>query len=214
MLDVNNVRFSYDGNSGHDSGEDFCFDLKAEIGEILVVEGASGVGKSTLLNLIAGFLTPSHGNINWNGQSILNLAPSARPLSMIFQDNNLFDHLTCRANIALGLNPSLKLDPAEWAKVDAAMEQLHIAPLKDRLPSDTSGGQQQRVALARGLVRAEGQGRNLLLFDEPFSALDPTTRQDCIDAVLELMSSGKMVGVMVSHDPLDAAALNARVHQL
>lgn len=210
MLDVNNVRFSYDGKSG----DEFCFNLKAEIGEILVVEGPSGVGKSTLLNLIAGFLTPSQGNISWQGESILPLAPSARPLSMIFQDNNLFDHLTCRENIALGLNPSLKLDPAEWAKIDAAMEQLHISPLKDRLPHDTSGGQQQRVALARGLVRAEGQARNLLLFDEPFSALDPATRQDCIDAVLQLMASGKMVGVMVSHDPQDAVALNARVHQL
>ncbi len=213
MLEVKNLRFSYQADVA------FCFNLSVDIGEIVVVEGASGAGKSTLLGLIAGFLSPSSGDIYWNNQRLNHLEPSLRPLSMIFQDDNLFSHLTCRMNIALGLSPSLRLDNDAWQRVDAAMEKLGIAELANRLPQETSGGQQQRVALARGLARANfwrcnflegGQDRNLLLFDEPFSALDPETRQDCIKAVLELMKAGQFAAVVVSHDPSDALALNAR----
>ncbi len=212
MLEVKNVRFAYQADAA------FCFNLSVDIGEIVVVEGASGAGKSTLLGLIAGFLQPSSGDIYWNNQRLNHLEPSLRPLSMIFQDDNLFGHLTCRMNIALGLSPSLRLGDDAWQRVDAAMEKLGIAELADRLPQETSGGQQQRVALARGLARANMganvagncQDRNLLLFDEPFSALDPETRQDCIKAVLELMKAGQFAAVVVSHDPSDALALKAR----
>lgn len=206
MLDVKNVHYSYTATDN----PEFTFNVTAKDEEILVVEGVSGVGKSTLLHLIAGLLEPHHGQIIWKGQSLNGMRPDHRPLSMIFQSGNLFDHLTCRQNVAIGLNSSLNLNDIEWRAVDAALDTLGIAALSDKRPDQTSGGQQQRMALARSLVRAECQGRDLLLLDEPFSALDPATRQDCVDAVLSLMAKRPMTAVIVSHDPHDAAALGAR----
>ncbi len=205
MLDVKDVRFSYPA-----SDEVFNFNLTAEIGEILVVEGVSGVGKSTLLHVIAGLLTPDQGSITWQGQDLTVMRADERPLSMIFQTGNLFDHLTCRQNVAIGINPGLTLRQDEWHHVDSALEVLGIAGLASMMPDATSGGQQQRMALARALVRAECQGRDVLLLDEPFSALDPDTRHDCIDAVLRLMATRPMTAVVVSHDKSDAKALGAR----
>ncbi|MGB1867249.1 MAG: ATP-binding cassette domain-containing protein [Candidatus Puniceispirillaceae bacterium] len=205
MLEVKNVAFAYAGTPP----AEFVFNLTVARGEIVVVSGRSGVGKSTLLNLIAGFLTPDHGCIMWQGQDLAGTAPADRPLSMIFQDDNLFDHLTCRLNVALGLRPSLSLSKAEWQAVDAAMDELGILAVQQRLPRAISGGQQQRVALARALIRAAWQNRQLLLFDEPFSALDPDTRADCIDRVKHLVASNNMAALVVSHNPDDAVGLNA-----
>lgn len=215
MLDVKDVRFSYKANDE----DEFTFNLKAKPEEILVVEGTSGAGKSTLLHLIAGLLIPSCGEISFKGADLVALSPDERPLSMIFQSGifqsgNLFDHLTCRENVAIGLHPHLRLDQELWHKVDAAMDVLGILPLAKQRPDETSGGQQQRVALARALVRAECQNRDLLLLDEPFSALDPETRQDCIDAVLSLMKTRPMTALIVSHDKNDAKALGATRHKI
>lgn len=204
MLKIKNLQFSYE------DGPSFTFDLEATGGEVLVVEGISGVGKSTLLHLIAGLLAPLRGEILWRGQNLLGMRPDERPLSMIFQSENLFAHLTCRQNIAIGLNPHMRLNKTEWEAVDMALEALRIAELSRQYPDQTSGGQQQRVALARALVRAECQGRDLLLLDEPFSALDRETRHDCIEAVLHLMAKRPMTAVIVSHDSRDADALEAR----
>ena len=210
MLDVNNVHFSYNETKGRN----FTFNLKTKDEEILVVEGVSGIGKSTLLHLIAGLLEPHSGDIRWKGQNLCGMRPDKRPLSMIFQTGNsagnLFEHLTCRQNVAIGLSPRIKLNKTEWQVVDTALEVLGIGSLAHQCPDLTSGGQQQRVALARALVRAECQGRDLLLLDEPFSALDPATRQDCINAVLSLMAKRPMTVVIVSHDRNDAKALGAR----
>jgi thiamine transport system ATP-binding protein len=205
MLEVKNVAFSYVGTPP----SEFVFNLTVNRGEIAVVSGRSGAGKSTLLNLIAGFLTPDQGQIIWQGQDLACTVPADRPLSMIFQNDNLFDHLTCRSNVALGLRPSLSLSKAEWQAVDAAMDELGILAVQRRLPRAISGGQQQRVALARALIRAVSQNRQLLLFDEPFSALDPDTRGDCIDRVKHLVASKNMAALVVSHNPDDAVGLNA-----
>lgn len=206
MLEIKNLRFSYP-----DSVDEFVFDLSVDRGEIAVVQGRSGIGKSTLLNLIAGFLTPSAGQILWQGHDLTALPPQKRPLSMIFQDGNLFDHLSCRQNVALGLNPSLSLTSEQWQTVDHALDALGILPLKNRKPLEISGGQQQRVALARALIRAEWQDCHLLLFDEPFSALDTETRLDCIEVVKTLVQNKSMAALMVSHDPEDAKRLAAKV---
>ena len=131
MLDVKDVRFSYHGAQE----TDFVFNLKAKPEEILVVEGPSGVGKSTLLHLVAGLLDPHSGQIRWQDQDLVGLKPAERPLSMIFQSGNLFDHLTCRQNVAIGLNPHLKLDDYLWTKVDEAMEVLSIGQLSDQYPT-------------------------------------------------------------------------------
>ena len=206
MLEIKNLRFSYPSSEG-----EFAFDLTVNRGEIAVVQGRSGIGKSTLLNLIAGFLTPSTGQIRWQGDDLTALHPQKRPLSMIFQDGNLFDHLSCRHNAALGLNPSLSLTSEQWQAVDNALDTLGILPLKNRKPLEISGGQQQRVALARALIRAEWQDCHLLLFDEPFSALDTETRLDCIEVVKTLVKNKSMAALMVSHDHEDAKRLAAKV---
>ena len=211
MLELKDVRFSYPSSSEDKTAPSFCFNLTVNKGQIVVVEGRSGIGKSTLLNLVAGFLTPHQGRIYWQGQDMTFLPPSDRPLSMIFQSNNLFDHLSCRMNIALGLRPSLSLSDDEWRAVDAVMDDLGIGAIKDRKPDDVSGGQQQRVALARALIRADWQDRDLLLFDEPFSALDRETRLDCIEVVKRILASKSMAALMVSHDPEDAKRLGADV---
>ena len=205
MLEVKDVTYSFTGSSM----SEFFFTLDVGRGDIVVVSGRSGVGKSTLLNLIAGFLTPHKGKIIWQGQDLAGTSPADRPLSMIFQDDNLFDHLSCRLNVAVGLRPSLSLSKDEWHAVDAAMDELGILAVQQRRPDAISGGQQQRVALARALIRAQWQDRQLLLFDEPFSALDPDTRADCIDRVKHLVVGKNMAALVVSHNPDDASALNA-----
>jgi len=213
MLELKDVRFSYP-SSDDNASTSFCFNVTVKKGQIVVVEGRSGVGKSTLLNLVAGFLTPQSGDIYWQGQDLTSLPPADRPLSMIFQNHNLFEHLTCRLNVALGLRPSLLLSDAEWYAIDAVMDDLDIGAIKQRKPDDVSGGQQQRVALARALIRANWQDRDLLLLDEPFSALDQETRLDCIDVVKRVLASKSMAALMVSHDPEDAKRLGADVISL
>ncbi len=206
MLEIKNLCY------GYDSKTEFAFDLTAKDGDMIVITGESGIGKTTLLHLIAGFLTPFSGEILWNGQDISPLPPSQRPLSMIFQDNNLFEHLNLWSNIALGISPSLKLSEEEKQRLEGAMGDLGIADLAARTPSQVSGGQQQRAALARALVRASG--KSLLLFDEPFSALDTETREDCIAAIKTVMAKGSMTAIMVSHNPADAVSLGGRVLSL
>lgn len=203
MLDVNAVEFRYPG------GPMLRFELRLLPGECLVVTGPSGVGKSTLLQLIAGFQTPLTGDIRWADQSLLGCAPSQRGASFLFQSNNLFDHLSAAQNIDLGLAPNRKPTHDEIQKRDQAMRRLGIDGLQDRLPESLSGGQQQRVALARALV----SDRSLVLLDEPFSALDLNSRQDALDAVKTLQQAGKSI-VLVSHYPDDITYLNAQEYAL
>lgn len=153
------------------------FSLTVERGEQVAILGPSGAGKSTLLNLIAGFLTPASGSLTIDGVDHTTTPPSRRPVSMLFQENNLFSHLTVAQNIGLGLNPGLKLNAAQQEKMHAIARQMGIDNLMARLPGELSGGQRQRVALARCLVREQP----ILLLDEPFSALDPALRRD-VDA--------------------------------
>ncbi len=118
-------------------------------GEHIAVLGPSGAGKSTLLNLIAGFLTPASGTLMIEGVTHTTTPPSQRPVSMLFQENNLFTHLTVRQNIGLGLNPGLKLNHNQQEKLATIAATMGLETLLDRLPDQLSGGQRQRVALAR-----------------------------------------------------------------
>lgn len=182
------------------------FSLTVERGEQVAILGPSGAGKSTLLNLIAGFLTPASGLLTLDGVDHTTTPPSRRPVSMLFQENNLFSHLTVAQNIGLGLNPGLKLNAAQQKKMHAIAHQMGIDNLMARLPGELSGGQRQRVALARCLVREQP----ILLLDEPFSALDPALRQEMLTLVSSSCQQQKMTLLMVSHSVEDAARIATR----
>lgn len=182
------------------------FTLAVEAGEQIAVLGPSGAGKSTLLNLIAGFIQPVSGTILIGEREHTATPPSRRPVSMLFQENNLFTHLTVRQNIGLGLHPGLKLNAAQRDSLMTIAQQMAIEPLLDRLPGELSGGQRQRVALARCLVRDQP----VLLLDEPFSALDPALRQEMLTLLETLCDSRRLTLLMVSHSIEDAVRIAPR----
>ncbi len=182
-------------------------DLQIAGGQIVAVLGPSGAGKSTLLAALAGFLPLSEGRISWQGRDITALPPAARPVSILFQDGNLFPHLNARQNVGLGLRPDLRLSEAQWAEVDRALERVGMEGLEARRPAALSGGQVARVALASALVRA----RPLMLLDEPFSALGPGLKAEMLTLVAELARETGALVLMVSHAPGDARAIADQV---
>ncbi|MGD8108059.1 thiamine ABC transporter ATP-binding protein ThiQ [Pantoea sp. FN0302] len=182
------------------------FTLSLQPGERVAVLGPSGAGKSTLLSLVAGFLSPHSGTIVLNGADHTHSAPAQRPVSMLFQDNNLFAHLTVAQNIGLGLHPGLKLNAAQHQQIENIARRVGLEACLDRLPGALSGGQRQRAALARCLVRE----KPLLLLDEPFSALDPALRKEMLALVDEVCRERKLTLLMVSHSLEDAAQIAAR----
>lgn len=180
------------------------FTLKAEF-EIepdarVAVIGPSGSGKSTLLGTIAGFVMPETGRIRWGDRDLTDIAPGARPFAMLFQDNNLFPHLSVMQNVGLGVRPDLKLSKEQMEKVSWAISRVGLKGLEDRKPANLSGGQQSRAALARVLV----QSKPFVLLDEPFAALGPALKAEMLDLVAEVLSDANAGMMMVSHDPDDA----------
>ena len=173
------------------------FDLQVAEGERIAIVGPSGAGKSTLLNLIAGFVLPTQGNIWLNGENHTRNAPYERPVSMLFQENNLFPHLTVQQNLALGLKTSLKLTALEQDQIERVADAVGLTSFLSRLPNSLSGGQKQRVALARCLLR----DKPILLLDEPFSALDPELRMDMLNLIDELCHSKNLTLLLVTHQP-------------
>lgn len=182
------------------------FSLEVTRGERIAILGPSGAGKSTLLNLVAGFLTPARGTIILNGQEYTFTPPSVRPVSMLFQENNLFSHLTVKQNIALGIHPGMKLNAEQQNRLLQIAEKMGLQTMLDRLPAQLSGGQRQRVALARCLVRQQP----ILLLDEPFSALDPALRQEMLLLLDALCQEQQLTLLMVSHSTEDAARIAER----
>lgn len=169
-------------------------------GRIVGVIGPSGAGKSTLLNVIAGFFPPSAGRVLWDGRDITGLPPAERPVAMLFQEANLFPHLTAAQNVALALTPRARLSRTEAAAVEQALDRVGLSGLGARRPAQLSGGQQGRVALARALL----QSKPLLLLDEPFSALGPALRGGMLDLVREIAAETGATVLLVSHEPADA----------
>ena len=173
------------------------FDLQVAAGERIAIVGPSGAGKSTLLNLIAGFVLPTRGEVWLNGENHTRSAPYERPVSMLFQENNLFPHLTVQQNLALGLKTSLKLTALEQDQIEQVADAVGLTSFLSRLPNSLSGGQKQRVALARCLLR----DKPILLLDEPFSALDPELRMDMLNLIDELCHSKNLTLLLVTHQP-------------
>ncbi|MGJ3351497.1 thiamine ABC transporter ATP-binding protein ThiQ [Morganella sp. Je.2.23] len=182
------------------------FDFSVTAGEKIAILGPSGAGKSTLLSLIAGFQFAESGTIRLNGEDHTRTPPARRPVSMLFQENNLFAHLTAEQNIALGFHPGMKLNAAQKVQLEHIAEQVSLTPLLRRLPSQLSGGQRQRVALARCLVRSQP----VLLLDEPFSALDPALRNEMLTLLETICEERQLTLMMVSHNTDDAARIAPR----
>lgn len=195
MLDIDRLIFRYPGNA-----LEFAFDMRVAPGEIAGLVGPSGAGKSTLFDLIAGFLAPISGDIRLAGRTLLGQPPEKRPVSILFQSDNLFEHLSAGANVALGLPGGIRPDDR---KIIEALDRMDLPGLASRRAGELSGGQKQRVALARTLLR----DRPILLLDEPFSGLDPETAAPIRDLVARLVKENGWHAIIVSHHAEDIAAL-------
>ena len=202
MIDLDLI-FNYENSPMH-------FVLQVEQGERLAIIGESGAGKSTLLNLIAGFETPTSGQILLNDCDHTQTQPAERPVSMLFQDNNLFPHLTVAQNIGLALVPSLSLNTTQQQQVREITEKIGIEPLLSRRADQLSGGQKQRVALARTLLR----DKPILLLDEPFSALDPIRRHELQQFILDICIERNLTFLMVTHQLEETKNLFTRVVEI
>jgi thiamine transport system ATP-binding protein len=183
------------------------FHADIEPGTITAVIGASGSGKSTLLNLAAGFETPDSGRVVLMGADVTHRPPEARPVSVIFQEHNLFAHLDAGTNVGLGIDPRLKLDDRQRERVEQALADVGLAGFARRLPPTLSGGERQRVALARALVRE----RPVLLLDEPFAALDPGLRSEMGALLRALHQKTGATVLIVTHHAEDVGRLSDRV---
>jgi len=181
----------------------FSFDIAMTDGAIIAVTGPSGSGKSTLLNLIAGFEIPESGRVLIAGEDVTRAHPSQRPISLVFQDNNLFAHLDLVTNIGLGVDPSLKLSREDRVRISQSLERVGLAGFETRKPGTLSGGERQRAAFARVLVRK----RTVLLMDEPFAALDPELRSSMASLLLDLHRETGNTVVIVSHDRAEVQKL-------
>lgn len=167
-------------------------------GSVTAVIGPSGAGKSTLLNGIAGFVPQTAGRIMSGDVDFSEERPDKRPVSMLFQDNNLFPHLTVMQNVALALGRSLSPAQPKQDAVTAMLHRVGLAGLSARRPAELSGGQQSRVALARAFL----QKKSVLLLDEPFGALGPALKNEMLDLTVEW--AGARAILMITHDPADA----------
>lgn len=181
--------------------------LSIQRGEFLTLLGPSGCGKTTILRMVAGFETPSEGNILLDGDDITNRAASKRPMGMVFQSYALFPHMTAEQNIAFGL--TIKRMPTEQIRRRCAelLELVGLSEAGRRYPHQLSGGQQQRIALARALAVEP----SVLLLDEPLSALDARVRISLRNEIRRIQQQLKMTAIYVTHDQEEALAISDRI---
>ncbi len=203
MLKAEDLTFAWPGQP-----TPYRFTFEVQPGQIIAMSGASGSGKSTLLDLVAGFQSPASGALTLDGRNLLVLPPEKRPVSILFQADNLFDHLTAAGNVGLAV-PHLQRSEKE-RKVAEALEQVELASFAQSRSADLSGGQKQRVALARTLLR----NKPILLLDEPFTGLDDETATTMRDLVRRLARENRWHTLLVSHDQQDIAALAEETYLL
>jgi len=205
MLRLESVQFQYQG-----SDERYEFTMSVSPAEITCISGHSGSGKSTLLDLVAGFLTPSQGKLWWSDNNFTAQAPDKRPVTTVFQHNNLFEHRNAVDNVVVGINPKVPKHGSDVERAKAALSSVGLENFYHTRVSLLSGGQQQRVAIARAILRDS----QVILLDEPFSALDPETRSEMLKLVRQLATDNKRAIVMVTHDLRDCEAIADSHHAI
>lgn len=194
MLKIHNLLLELDGWP-------LRYNMQIETGEIVAIQGVSGVGKTTLLNLIGGYQTPDAGSIEWNHQTLNCLPVEERPVSILFQDHNLFEHISVMENICLGYQGQAPL-----AAIQDATNYLDVAQHLNKKPATLSGGQRQRIALIRTLLRPEP----IVLLDEPFAELDPTTREKAAQWCREQAKASEKTVLLVTHQDEDVERMADR----
>jgi len=180
LLKIDDIRYSYTDTL-------YRYNLELKRGEIASIMGESGSGKSTLLDLIAGFLTPISGKILIDNKDISKLPIKNRNISILFQNNNLFEHLSVEENIKLANKD---------AKIEEILEEFGLKGYKDKRADILSGGETQRVALARAIVKKS----DILLLDEPFSALDEKNKANILELVQKITQKNHIHTIFVTHD--------------
>ena len=182
-------------------------DFSLKIGNHLSLFGPSGSGKSSLLLGLAGFLPIINGGLIYDDKSISNMEPKNRPFDLLFQENNLFPHLTVSRNILLGLGARARMDLKNSIIVNEILDLVGLYEEKDRLPQNISGGQRSRAAIARSLIRK----KPVLLLDEPFAALDFELKNEIMDLLLKVSRKNNLSIILVSHDPRDVQFLGGDI---
>lgn len=203
MLKITDLKYRYKSID-----DVYTYTLSVKPQEIVAILGESGSGKSTLLDLIAGFLAASGGSIELDEKELAALPVEKRPVSILFQQHNLFEHLSVQKNILLGVSRTLKSSREDVAKVQEILKEVGLEKYEHTLASSLSGGQQQRVALARVLLRREP----ILLLDEPFTGLDAKTRMEMLDLVQKISRENDLHTVMVTHELQDCERIADRVY--
>lgn len=183
------------------------FDLSVERGEFVTFLGPSGCGKTTTLRMIAGFEQPSHGSIHINGKDVTGLRANKRAIGMVFQAYALFPNMTVAENIGFGLKIAGKPAAEIKARVEEMLAMIKLPDLAARYPYQLSGGQQQRVSLARALAPSP----QILLLDEPLSALDARIRVSLREEIRSLQKRLGITTIFVTHDQEEALSMSDRI---
>ncbi len=186
-------------------GKTLTYDMTIAAGECLAIQGESGVGKTTLLNVIAGFEQASKGRVIWQGSDLLTLPTNQRPVSMLFQEYNLFEHISVLDNLALGFS-----GPAPIQQLKEAAEHLGMGDQLNKMPTELSGGQRQRIGLIRTLLRPEP----IILLDEPFAELDQNTRLLAARWTREIATQQGKTLLIVTHQNEDVEIVADRLIKL
>lgn len=205
MLEVKDVAVSFAGRRVLDG-----VSLTVRDGDIVGILGPSGCGKSTLLRVIAGLQPVERGQLCWNGEDLAYVPAHQRRFGFVFQDHQLFPHMSVAQNVGFGLKMSQRPKPEIDRRVSELLEMVGLAGYENRMIATLSGGEAQRIALARALAPAP----RLLLLDEPFSALDHELHDRLVEEVRLLLKDLGSTAIHVTHDPNEAAALCDHVFQM
>jgi len=182
---------------------EYTYSLRIEAAGRVALLGQSGIGKTTLLLALAGFAPIRSGKILFNGVNVTHAPAAKRPLAMLFQEDNLFEHLSVKENLRLGVTNT----PSRESDIKRAMDALGLGDQIDKRPNQLSGGQRQRVAIIRTLLRPEP----MIILDEPLTGLDSTSKETTLNWIDQQLALSNKTLLMVTHQQDEAARLQCQV---